>query len=51
MKTKCYPVKIKSITPCGGAYLIEDYNGNSDYFPKTTVFDYGYGTFIAEWIL
>ena len=31
MKTKCYPVKIKSIAPCGGAYLIEDYNGNKDY--------------------
>ena len=51
MKTRCYPVKIKSISSCGGAYLIEDYNGNSDYFPKSTVFDYGYGTFIAEWIL
>ena len=51
MKTKCYPVKIKSITPCGGAYLIEDYNGNKDFFPKSTVFENGYETFIAVWIL
>ena len=51
MKTKCYPVKIKSIAAGGGAYLIEDYNGNKDFFPKSTVFENGYETFIAVWIL
>lgn len=53
MKTKCYLVKIKSIAPIGGAYLIEDYNGNSDFFPKLTVFYKGYENevYIAIWIL
>lgn len=52
-KTKCYLVKIKSIVSRGGAYLIEDYNGNSDFFPKSTVFYKGYENevYIAIWIL
>ena len=52
MKTKVYPVKIQSATPYGGAYLIEDYNGNKDYFPKSTVFNvWENEVYIAEWIL
>lgn len=52
-KTKTYQVKIKSITPCGGAFLIEDYNGNNDYFPKSTVFESNNENmvYISAWIL
>lgn len=52
-KTKCHLVKIKSIVSHGGAYLIEDYNGNSDFFPKSTVFEnyHNNEVYIAIWIL
>ena len=51
MKTKVYEIKIKSIAPRGAAYFIEDYNGNSDYFPQSQIFDDGSKLYASEWIL
>lgn len=44
-------VKIKSIIAVGGAFKIEDYNGNSDFFPKSTVHEQGTNIYIKCWIL
>lgn len=47
-----YLAKIKDIETRGRAYYITDYNGNSDYFPQSTVvIGYCNEVYIKKWIL